>query len=315
MGQFTRQMTVAEFEALFPDDDACKAYLVRRRWPEGVRCPRCGNQTVYPVTNRPFHWQCTRCAKAGGYRFSVLVGTIFENTNVPLRTWFRVIHLMLTSKKGISALQVQRMMGFGSYHTAHYMCHRIRAGLSDPGFRKLMGIVEVDETYVAGKNKNRHWDKKPPGTGSTNKLIVAGAVERKGSVVARVIERTDTDTMDAFVDEAVSNKVSLVGHGRARRLSPAGQAVSARLRGPPARAVRERRGPHPDHRRLLVALEARHCGHVPQGEQGTPAALRRRVRVPPQPPEQPRHLRQRRSAVLRRRPAGRRRRSREEATK
>jgi transposase-like protein len=222
MGQFTRQMTVAEFEALFPDDDACKAYLVRRRWPEGVRCPRCGNQTVYPVANRPFHWQCTRCAKAGGYRFSVLVGTIFENTNVPLRTWFRVIHLMLTSKKGISALQVQRMMGFGSYHTAHYMCHRIRAGLSDPGFRKLMGIVEVDETYVAGKNKNRHWDKKPPGTGSTNKLIVAGAVERKGSVVARVIERTDTDTMDAFVDEAVSNKVSLVAtdeHGACHRLA------------------------------------------------------------------------------------------------
>jgi transposase-like protein len=176
MGQFTKQMTVAEFEALFPDDDACKAYLVRRRWPEGVRCPRCGNQTVYPVTNRPFHWQCTRCAKAGGYRFSVLVGTIFENTNIALRVWFRVIYLMLTSKKGISALQVQRTMGFGSYSTAHYMCHRVRAGLANPEFRKLMGIVEVDETYVGGKNTNRHRDKKQPGTGSANKLIVAGAV-------------------------------------------------------------------------------------------------------------------------------------------
>jgi IS1 family transposase len=222
MGQFTKQMTVAEFEALFPDDDACKAYLVRRRWPEGVRCPRCGNQAVYPVTNRPFHWQCTRCAKAGGYRFSVLVGTIFENTNIALRTWFKVIYLMLTSKKGVSALQVQRMMGFGSYSTAHYMCHRIRAGLSDPEFRKLMGIVEVDETYVGGKNKNRHWDKKQPGTGSANKMVVAGAVERKGSVVARVIERTDTDTMDAFVGEAVSNKVSLVAtdeHGAYHRLA------------------------------------------------------------------------------------------------
>lgn len=221
MGQFTKQMTVAEFETLFPDDDACRTYLVRRRWPEGVRCPRCGNDKVYELPHRPFHWQCQNCS-ARGYRFSVLVGTIFENTNIPLRTWFKVIYLMLTSKKGISALQVQRMMGFGSYHTAHYMCHRIRAGLSDPEFRKLMGIVEVDETYIGGKNKNRHWDKKQPGTGSANKLIVAGAVERKGDVVARVIERTDADTMDAFVGEAVSNKVSLIAtdeHGAYHRLA------------------------------------------------------------------------------------------------
>jgi transposase-like protein len=126
MGQFTKQMTVGEFEALFPDDDACKAYLVRRRWPEGVRCPRCGNSKVYELPHRPFHWQCQNCS-VRGYRFSVLVGTIFENTNIALRTWFKVIYLMLTSKKGISALQVQRMTGFGSYHTAHYMCHRIRA--------------------------------------------------------------------------------------------------------------------------------------------------------------------------------------------
>jgi transposase-like protein len=144
--QLTKQMTVAEFEALFPDDDARKAYLVRRRWPNGVRCPRCGSDRVYELKTRPFHWECPACRQGGAYRFSLLVGTIFENTNVPLRTWFKVIYLMLTSKKGISALQVQRMMGFGSYGTAHYMCHRVRAGLADPEFRKLMGIVEVDET-------------------------------------------------------------------------------------------------------------------------------------------------------------------------
>src|ERR1700691_4937813 len=81
--KFTPQMTVPQFERLFPTDDACKAYLVARRWPQGVHCPRCGNVDVYPVTNRPFHWQCCKCAEKGGYRFSVLVGTIFENTNVP----------------------------------------------------------------------------------------------------------------------------------------------------------------------------------------------------------------------------------------
>jgi len=212
MGQpkFTQQMTVAEFDKLFPTDEACKAYLVARRWPGGVRCPRCENENVYPVTNRPFHWQCSKCAKAGGYRFSVLVGTIFENTNVPMRTWFKVIYLMLTSKKGIAALQVHRMMGFGSYQTALYMTHRVRAALADVEFRKLMGIVEVDETYLGGKNKNRHADKRSPGTGGAGKITVIGAVERKGNVVARVLKEANMRTMGAFVREAVSEKVSLV---------------------------------------------------------------------------------------------------------
>jgi transposase-like protein len=183
MSKFTNQMTVPQFEKLFPTDDSCKSYLGARRWPKGIRCPRCNNENVYPVANKPFHWQCSKCVAAGGYRFSVLVGTIFENTNVGLRTWFRVIHMMLTSKKGVSALQVHRTMGFGSYSTAHYMCHRIRAGLADPNFRKLMGIVEVDETYIGGKNRTRHWDKRTDGTGGDGKETVVGAVERKGNIV------------------------------------------------------------------------------------------------------------------------------------
>ncbi len=207
--KFTQQMTVTQFEKLFPTDDACKQYLVARRWPEGVRCPRCGNEKITELSARLFHWQCRQCSPTG-YRFSVLVGTIFENTNVGLKIWFKVIYLMLTSKKGISALQIHRMFGFGSYSTAHYMCHRIRAGLADPEFRKLMGIVEADETYIGGKNKNRHWDKRTPGTGGSGKEMVAGVVERKGNVVARVIARANTATLNRFVREAVSDKVSLI---------------------------------------------------------------------------------------------------------
>ncbi len=212
--QFTRQMTLAEFDALFPTDDACKAYLMRRRWPDSVvKCPRCGNDKVWTLRARPFHWQCSQCGETEGrheYRFSVLVGTVFEDTKIGLRDWFRVIHMMLTSKKGVAALEVQRVIGLGSYRTAHYMCMRIRVGLVDPEFRKLMGIVEVDETYIGGKNKNRHWDKKVPGTGGTGKEIVIGAVERQGSIVARVIRSTDTATMEGFVRQAVSEKVSLI---------------------------------------------------------------------------------------------------------
>src|SRR5215210_3793150 len=112
------QMTAAQFETMFPDEAACKAYLQARRWRNGLpHCPRCGNEKVFPISSMPFKWQCYKCAPES-YRFSVIAGTIFENTNKPLRDWFRVVHYMLASKKGMSALQIQRMLGFGSYGTA-----------------------------------------------------------------------------------------------------------------------------------------------------------------------------------------------------
>src|SRR5271165_3475908 len=152
-----------------------------------------------------------------GYRFSHLAGTIFENTNKPLKDWFRVIHLMLVSKKGMSALQIYRDMGFGSYKTAWLMCHKVRTALVED-IAQLGGIVEVDETFVGGDAKNRHKDKRGDrdGTGGggprggAGKAIVIGAVRRKGNVVARVIGNLKNETLAAFIREAVSRKVSLL---------------------------------------------------------------------------------------------------------
>src|SRR5208337_2498501 len=145
------------------------------------------------------------------YRFSVTVNTIFENTNYKLLIWFKVLYLMLTSKKGISALQIHRMIGSGSYRTAWFICHRLRAGLADPEFRQLMGIVEVDETYMGGLDKNRHANKKKHIRGTGGKIPVIGAIARKGNVVCKMIENADMPTMHRFVHDVVDKeKVSLV---------------------------------------------------------------------------------------------------------
>jgi len=208
-----QQLTVAQFERMFPDEEACCAYLVGRRWPKGVRCPRCGAENPTELKGHPWRWQCYQCAPQTSYRFSHIAGTIFENTNKPLREWFRVVHLMLTSKKGISSLQIQRIMGFGSYETALHMTHKIRAALIEPE-TKLGGIVEVDETFVGGLAKNKHKDKRGKGGGTggigSGKTPIVGAVKRKGNVIARVIENVRADTLCDFVREAVSHKVSLL---------------------------------------------------------------------------------------------------------
>jgi IS1 family transposase len=210
------QMTAAQFDAAFPDEEACKAYLVARRWPDGVRCPRCGNPKVYDLKTRQWHWQCEQCAP-DGYRFSHIAGTIFENTNKPLRDWYKVAHLMLASKKGMSALQIMRYMGFGSYKTAWLMCHKIRTALIED-IKQLGGIVEVDESFIGGKDKNKHWDgerrqrKHRPST----KTAVIGAVQRKGNVVARVIGHISSAACQTFVREMVSDKVSLLATDESR---------------------------------------------------------------------------------------------------
>ncbi|WP_422303764.1 IS1595 family transposase [Candidatus Binatus sp.] len=210
--KIVRQLTIGQFEQMFPNEEACREYLYSRRWPNGVRCPRCQNDHVYASKQRSYTWQCKKCGKnnRAPYRFTLKTGTIFEESKYPLITWFKVLHLMLTSKKGISAMQIHRMIGSGSYRTAWYMCHRLRAGMRDPEFRQLMGVVEVDETYIGGKNRNRHWDKKQPGTGTAGKTPVIGAISRKGNVVCKMIESADTETLTRFVRKVVSDKVELV---------------------------------------------------------------------------------------------------------
>ena len=128
--------TLDAFDRRFPTEDSCREYLRDSRWLDGVKCPRCGNPNPCKLKTRPFHWLCKYCKN---YRFSVISGTIFENTKKPLKLWFRIAYFMLVSKKGMSALQIHRTV-FGEdsksdYHTTWYMCTRLRAAMrnSDMG--------------------------------------------------------------------------------------------------------------------------------------------------------------------------------------
>ncbi len=224
----TKQMTFGELLARFPDEQSCKAFLEHKRWPDGVvKCPRCGEKS-YKLKARPFHYLCKSgkqttvpetgnlvvCQKKNGYRFSVITRTVFENTNYPLREWFRVIFLMFHSKKGMSAHQIHRMIGTGSYETAWYMCTRIRAAMKDDELPKLMGEVEADETWIGGKKRNMHASKRRENAGRgpylSNKIEVIGAIARKGNVVCQMIDDAGFDTHEKFVRNVVSNPASSI---------------------------------------------------------------------------------------------------------
>lgn len=125
----------------FPDEYACRAYLIGHRWPHGVSCPRCGSSRVRPLTQGRTRWNCLRCGKGGPYRFSHLAGTLFENSKIPLNSWFRLIRLLL-SNPDITVMQARDEMDLRSYKTAWYMLQRLRVALQNEEFCRMIGVGE-----------------------------------------------------------------------------------------------------------------------------------------------------------------------------
>src|SRR6266545_1068866 len=198
------EMNLADLVEQFGSNDRCREYLEHLRWPEGVECPGCGSTSVSRISTRK-QFDCNSCRK----RFSVLAGTIFQDSKLPLWKWFAALYLMVESKKGISALQIKRMLKIGSYETAWHLCHRIRAAVKDEGAELLDGIVEVDETFIGGKPRYSHSGQQG---WRGNKMMVMGAIERGGKLRVQAMPRpyADRKMITGFIDKHVSDDAAAI---------------------------------------------------------------------------------------------------------
>lgn len=203
--------TLQQAITYFADPDNCIRYLAESRWPDGVVCPTCGRKDVSYVAKRRV-WQCkTRHPKC---QFSVKVGTIFEDSPIPLDKWLMAMWMVANCKNGISSYEIHRALGV-TQKTSWFMLHRIRLSMmEDTG--QLSGTIEMDETFIGGKVKNMHKNKKPKGTGRSGKAvgamaktIVVGMLERKGRVKAEVVVERSQPVLHGLVVKHISNDATL----------------------------------------------------------------------------------------------------------
>jgi transposase-like protein len=206
----------------FGSDDHCREYLFRARWPEGFRCAGCGHGRAWAHKARLIY-ECAACGK----QHSLLAGTIFEQTKTGLARWFLAIYLVTSSKGGISAMELKRQMGFGSYQTAWSWLHKIRRAMVRPDREPLALRVEADETYVGGPKPGK------AGRGAGGKMKVAGAVEsgrdeakgrRLGRLRLAVVDDVSAPSLERFLASAVawSAPVATDGWSGYRGLAAAG---------------------------------------------------------------------------------------------
>lgn len=200
-------MRLIEISSAFANDEKCLAYLEASRWPNGVRCPICGAKEISKITRksktknkRAQLYQCLE--KSCKQQFSVTTGTIFHDSHLPLSKWFTAVALIVDAKKGMSALQLSRHLKC-NYRTAWYLSHRIREAMTDPEGLKLTGTVEMDETYIGGRQRGMKNMLK-------NKDVVMGLRQRGGPLRLIQLKDTKKETIYEAVAKHVDRKVEKI---------------------------------------------------------------------------------------------------------
>ena len=206
-----RPEDLPSFVARFGTDQQCRAYLFQARWPDGFRCAGCGHDRAWAHKARLID-ECAACGK----QHSLLAGTMFEQTKSGLARWFLAIFLVTSSKGGISAMELKRQMGFGSYQTAWSWLHKIRKAMIRPDRAPLAERVEADETSVGGPRPGR------PGRGAAGKTRVAGAIEsgrgkargrRPGRLRLAVVPDASARSLESFLATAVAKPAAVATDG------------------------------------------------------------------------------------------------------
>ena len=190
-------ISVYQLFALVPDAETGRVWLESRLWPNGPRCPHCGlGERITP--RKGGYYRCNQCKED----FTVRTGTVMERSHIPLHKWVYAMYLVVTARKGISSVQLAKEIGI-TQKSAWFMLHRLREACGDK-FEKLRGITEIDETYVGGKEADKHADKKlHAGRGAVGKTAVLGMRERGGRTRAMPIEAADSDVIHDEIREHV----------------------------------------------------------------------------------------------------------------
>ncbi|HTV55510.1 MAG TPA: IS1595 family transposase [Terriglobia bacterium] len=207
--QITDPKTLQEAVIYFSNPDNCLSYLMARRWPNGVTCPTCGSKHVGYIASRRM-FQCkTRHPKA---QFSVKLGTIFEDSPLGLDKWLPAMWMIANNRNGISSCELHRALKV-TQKTAWFMLHRIRLAMQDEyNGGKLWGEVEVDETFIGGKARNMHRDKREErirGRGPEGKAIVAAVLQRGKKICATVVDTRRKPSLQALVRDNVEPGAAL----------------------------------------------------------------------------------------------------------